>query len=75
MVTVPILISAVAVYHLATCCNGPAPTLVPNRPHRTIPVVRSGNQALTSTTESPLEPSLVPDDEPACDAAEQSWPS
>lgn len=74
MLAVPILISVVALYHLATCWNGPEPKPVGNETRRTIHVGRAISQVPTSTTESLLEPSLVPDDTPAFDPATPSWP-
>lgn len=67
MLGVPVLISAVALYHLITCWNSPEPTLMAMQPHRIIHVVRAGQQVKPST-------SLVPDDVPAFDPAILSWP-
>jgi hypothetical protein len=75
MLSVPTLIIVGALYHLATCWNCPQPTLGAIRSQRTIHFVRTGHQVLTSTQESPSEPSLVADDDLEFAALPASGPS
>jgi hypothetical protein len=76
MLSVPVLISVVALYHLAACWNSPQPRPIRSQPHRIIHVIRAEHQMLPSTTGSLSDPSLVPDDERAFDPAAfpASWP-
>jgi hypothetical protein len=76
MLSVPLLIIVIALYHLATCCNSPQPVPMGTRPHRTIRVVRADHSVPASMMEPQGEPSLMPDDDRAFDPAAnpEPWP-
>ena len=72
--TGPVLISVVALCYLSSG-NSPQPALTAIQPHRTIHLVRTGNQVQPPAMEYWSEPSLGPEDQPEFSTLPEPGPS